>query len=458
MRPPMISQETLIRTYEEKKEHFIARWREFLKIESISTIPEYQGACEQCAAWVGEELKKLGFLVTIVPTATKPIVLAERVGNTGAPTVLYYGHYDVQPVDPVDAWVTPPFEPTLRDGRMYARGAQDNKGQTSFFIAALETLISLNQLTATVKMIIEGEEECGSEAVYAQLGSITPALKADVVLVADSEMDRPGRPAVTMGFRGIAHINVIITGPSHDLHSGMHGGVAPNPAHAAARLVASLHDAEGRIAVAGVYDGVAEPDSRTLELLASRAFSEQEYKDEVGILPSGGEKAYPPLVREALRPTIEVNGIHSGYGGAGGKTIIPSRAEVKLSARMVHGQDPEFVLSQLRKHIIAHIPPEFKVTFEHDAVGGPALSMSSSSPYAALAQQVISEGFGVEPVYSWSGGSIPVLARIIAASGGEPLLVGFGLGQDRIHSPNESFSLQQFFEGYLFYGLLLSRL
>ena len=448
----------LLQYFEANRGDFFARWKKFLSFASISTDPAHDKDCSACAEWVAKELQSIGLKTEIFPTSSKPVVFAEYNAGNAAPTVLYYGHYDVQPADPLELWSSKPFEPTERGGRLYARGAQDNKGQTSFFIAAVETLIRQNKLNCTVKIILEGEEECGSEGLTEIVKSLSSRIKASTLLVSDSEMHKPGVAAVTMGFRGIVHLNVFLRGSKSDLHSGLHGGVAPNPATQLARLIATLHDEKGRVAVNGFYDGIPEITSAIKELVATRAFDPKAYEADIGVPPVGGEEGVSALEREGLRPTIEVNGLHAGYGGPGGKTIVPSFAEVKLSCRTVQGQEPEKILAAVENHIRAHAPKGLKLEITDQGFSGPALVLDANSPLVERARRVIREALGTEPVFSWSGGSIPVLTKVIASAGAEPLLVGFGLSQDRIHAPDESFSFDQFRDGYLYSCLILEEL
>lgn len=437
----------------------IARWKEFLRFQSISTDPAYHDQCLKCAEWLTQELKNGGFhQSTLLQTPSKPVVYAEFKGKPGSPTVLFYGHYDVQPVDPVDLWSTPPFEPTEKNGRIYARGAEDNKGQVSYAIAAMESLIKANALGCTVRLFLEGEEESGSRGIGAALKDWKDKLKGDLLMVCDTNTVASGAPTITMGLRGIVHLTVRFKGPSYDLHSGLHGGAIRNPATELARLVATFHNSDGTIAVKGFYDQVREPSAQESELARAGGPSFEHYAKQVGAEPIGGEIKYSPAERVGFRPTIEINGFHSGYGGPGSKTIIPSVAEIKISARMVADQDPAKALEQIIDHIKAHTPKGIQVEIDHPVVGGPAVRVSMDSPFIKKARDVLDQITDLKTAFLWEGGAIPIVTALTKASGAEPVLVGFGSEEDRIHAPNESFGLEQFRRGFMWVGMYLSSL
>jgi acetylornithine deacetylase/succinyl-diaminopimelate desuccinylase-like protein len=440
--------QTLLDYYSTHHERFITEWKEFLSFKSISTDPAFHEDCEQCARWVQSHLTKLGFSAEVWETASKPVVFAERLGNPSKPSILFYGHYDVQPVDPLDLWQTGPFEPQIRDGRMYARGAEDNKGQVFSYFKALEALLATGADLPTIKVIIEGEEECGSEALHAGLPGWSERIKADILMVADTGMVAEGLPTITMGLRGIAHCEVRAYGPKMDIHSGVYGGMVLNPLQALSRLLASLHKDDGSVAVPGFYDGVAPPTDKERSLANGAPVNIDEVVNFLGVPLGGGEKGYTPLERRGLRPTLEINGIGGGYQGAGGKTVIPSHAIAKLSMRLVAGQDPDRVLGAVVSFLKRN-PPE-GITFEvvDDGVGGPALQLPADSAVLDFAQVAIRKAFGRDPAYTWEGASIPIIPLLSQAAGAAPLLVGFGMPEDNIHSPNESYSLRQFEEGF----------
>jgi acetylornithine deacetylase/succinyl-diaminopimelate desuccinylase-like protein len=448
----------LTETFREHREQFINEWREFLTFPSISADPRHDADCRRCAEWLVKHLKKIGFdEASLIETEGKPLVYAKRAGKAG-PRVSFYGHYDVQPVDPLNLWGTPPFEPQLREGRLYARGAQDNKGQLFYFLKAVEVLIKKNALNVPLSLFIEGEEESSSIGITRAIPSLREKLSSDILMVCDTGTERVDAPTVTMGLRGIVFLTATLKGITKDLHSGHHGGLAPNPATELARLVATLHDGTGKIAVADFYEGVQAVTDADRKLLATGHFDEKVYREQIGVPPVGGEKGIAPAERRGFRPTIEINGFHSGYDGPGSKTIIPASAYTKITARLVGKQDPKLSLERIIKHLEAHAPKGLTLEISESGVGGPAFLANAGSPVIAKAKAVLDELSGGKTVFSWEGGSIPVVASLAIAAGAEPLLVGYGLEEDNIHAPNESFSLQQFEQGFLYAGLFLSRL
>jgi acetylornithine deacetylase/succinyl-diaminopimelate desuccinylase-like protein len=440
------------------RERYLHEWMELLRFPSISAAPEHADDCRQCAMWLANGLTAMGFTSRLVPTASHPLLIAERPGAPNAPTVLFYGHYDVQPADPLALWQSPPFTPTLRNDRVYARGAQDNKGQLFAALKAIETLIRANRLHVTLKILIEGDEETGKMPVLAALDREKTALKADLVMAADTGTVSSGAPTITVGLRGIAHLTVVLQGPSHDLHSGVHGGRAPNPATGIARLAASLHDGSGCVAVTGFYDGVTEPTAEERALANATGFDARWYESVTGVPPVGGEANYTPIERTAFRPAIDLNGIHSGYGGAGSKTIIPARAEMKLSARLVPGQHPDRMLELIIAHLRRNTPPGMRLDIPEQGAGGPALRVPLAAPGVRLAREVLAELSDQPTAFLWEGASVPILSHLPVIAGAPPLLVGFGMETDNIHAPNESYSIEQFKLGFLYTGMLLGRL
>jgi acetylornithine deacetylase/succinyl-diaminopimelate desuccinylase-like protein len=437
---------------------FHAEWCELLRFPSISAVPAHHGDCLHCASWLERHLAAIGFAARQLDAGPKPAVYAERKGDAGAPTVLLYGHYDVQPVDPVASWKTPPFEPSLRDGRLFARGAQDNKGQLFYVLKAIETLLRANRLRPTVRILVEGEEECGSVGIAGRLPTWRELLKADYLMVCDTGSPVREAPAIIMGLRGILNLSIRLRGPSHDLHSGVHGGKAPNPALGMARLLASLHDDDGRVRVAGFYDGVREPSAEERRLAGTPPYDAARYRQETGVAAVGGERAYTPAERVGFRPCLDANGMRSGYAGAGVKTIIPADAEAKLTARLVPGQDPQRCLLDIIAHVERHVPEGMALEIVEKGVSGGALRVDPDAPGVAMACAALREVSGREPIRLWEGASIPIVAGLRDVSGAEPILAGFGLEEDSIHAPNESFSIEQFRNGYLYAGLLLQRL
>lgn len=445
--------------FEENEARYIDEWKEFLRFPSVSADPDHEPHCLACAEWLKAHLGGMGLSSRLIETSGKPLVFAQtQETDPDWPTVLFYGHYDVQPADPLDRWVSPPFEPSLRNGRLYARGAQDNKGQLFYFLKAAETLIRRGELKLSLKALIEGEEESGCAGITAALPQMGNRIKADALMVSDSAMDRSGAPAIIAGLRGMIHLTVELHGPGYDLHSGSHEGLAPNPAQAMARLLAGLHRADGSIAVDGFCDAVSTPDQREMALALANPFDEEAYMSEVGTPPAGGEKGLPPQVRTGFRPTIEINGISSGYSGRGTKTIIPSVASAKITARLVPDQDPDACLEKLIRHLETNAPEGLRLSIGDEGSAGRGFRLDVNSPVFAKAASVLEAVCGRKPVYHWEGASIPIVNSLREASGAEALLVGFGTQQDKIHAPNESFSIEQFRTGYLYSALMLSAL
>ena len=400
----------------------------------------------------------MGLPARLVPTGFKPMVYAASPLLPGKPTVLFYGHYDVQPVDPVEKWITPPFEPDLRDGRMYARGAQDNKGQLFIMLKAMEALLHCNRLPCNVRILIEGEEESGSQGIKASLEAWREQLKADILMVADTTMAESGAPAIIMGLRGIISFSIALHGPSHDLHSGIHGGIAPNPAQGMAALLASLHHADGRIAVPHYYETVVAPSDAERRLANAVEFDSRAYRDATGVDAVAGEKDFSPAERVGFRPSIDINGVHSGFGGSGGKTIIPSIAYGKFTARLAPGQDPERCRDAILAHLTAKVPAGLRLEIEEIGIGGPGFRIDLQTPVLEKARAVLDQLTGKPTVLQWEGASVPIVADLWRTTGAAPLLVGFGREEDRIHAPNESFSVEQCRLGFLYATRFLSSL
>ena len=434
-------------------------WHALLRFPSISTIPEHASDCRACADWLMAYLAASGFRSELLPTPTKPVVYAEREGDIpDARVVLVYGHYDVQPVDPLASWDSPPFEPTLRDGRLYARGAEDNKGQHFYVLAALRALVNSGTPLPTIKVFLEGEEECGSPGVFQSLEGWRERLAADALIVTDLHMAAPGQPTLTMGLRGMAHLTVETVGPAKDLHSGQHGGVAPNPIHALARLLATLHDDQGRIAVEGFYDDVTPPTHEEQRILDTMSFDDATYEAATGVPPSGGDTGTAPFVRLGFMPSIDVNGIQGGFAGDGIKTIIPARASAKITARLAASQDPERCLKCLMDHFGRQAIDGIQIRLSEAGVGGRGYRGHPASPLLEITSTVLEAVTGKPPVMRWEGASIPIFPLLAETSGAEPVMTGFGLEEDNIHAPNESFSLEQFRNGFIYAGLLMTAL
>ncbi len=445
--------------FERNRERYVQNWVEAVRFPSVGADPTHANDCRACADWFARRLGEAGFATELLETGAPPVVFAIRKGRPGYPVVLIYGHYDVQPEDPAEAWTSPPFEPVFRDGRLYGRGAQDNKGQLCYVLAALDTLNRLaGSDIGTIKILLDGQEESGSGGLTRNLPGWADRVRADVLLVADTGMASSGAPAMVMGLRGLIQLTLTVEGPKHDLHSGTHGGVAPNPAEAVCRLIAGLHGPDGGVAVAGFAEGCRPPTVRERELLKREPFDPIRYEAQTGVPPVGGETAISPAERLGFRPTIEVNGVHGGYGGAGSKTIIPALAMAKLTCRLSAGQEPATALAAIEDHVRRHAPPGLRVTVSEITLAGPALCLEPDSPLAVRAAGVLREVCGRDPVFHWDGASIPVLTLLARVAGAQPLLTGFGGEGDRIHAPNESFALDRFRLGYLFVARFLTQL
>lgn len=420
-----------------------------LRFPTIGADPERVSDCVACAEWICDFLKRLGFTAELVfqePTLP-PLVVAERPADEAARTVLFYGHYDVQPVDPIELWETAPFEPNERDGRIYARGAQDDKGQWFSVLQGLRAAIESGERLPTIKIVLEGQEESGSGVLATLAYDLRKRLAADVLLVADTGKDPSGKPAIVAGLRGVIHFTVTLRGPKYDLHSGQHGGLAPNPAQGMAALLASLHTPDGAIAVKGFCDGIEDPTEAEFALATGTGFDENAYERDIGVLPVGGERGVPAIVRNAFRPTIEINGIHGGYGGPGSKTVIPTHTVAKVSCRLVPGQSPARVWECLKTHFETHCPRG--LTLELTDVTGcePGFRLPIDSPIMRIAHELLNTFDARGAALTWEGASIPIVARLRDITGAAPLLVGFGMQEDRIHCPNESYSWAQFHDG-----------
>jgi acetylornithine deacetylase/succinyl-diaminopimelate desuccinylase-like protein len=433
--------------FECNRKQILDEWFTLLRLPTLGADPLRLSDCARAAAWLRRYLKSMGFEVEIRTPESGlpvPVLFAERASAAAGTTVLFYGHYDVQPADPVDAWDTPPFEPALRNGRVYARGAQDNKGQSFAFIQGVKALIESGAKLPGIKMVIEGQEESGSAALMAMAPAMKERLKADVLLVSDTSCASDGRPAIVASLRGIQNLTVTLRGPAYDLHSGVHGGVAPNPAQGMARVLATLHSEDGSIAVEGFCDGITEPSEEETELACLSQQSDAEYAAEIGCPPLGGERALRAAVRAGFCPTVEVNGISSGHRGPGPKTVIPAEAVAKLSMRLVPGQRIEKTLPALKAHLEKHCPPGMTIAFSEEVAGAPGFRLPIDSPLFSIARDVLQEMDARGAVFKWEGASIPVVAALQHCSGAAPLLVGFGREEDKIHCPNESFGLDQF--------------
>ncbi len=427
---------------------FVDELKSLLRIPSVSTDPAYAGEVRRAAVWIADHLREIGIgEVQIHATGGHPIVTAAHMHDAQRPTVLVYGHYDVQPPDPLDLWETPPFEPVERGGKLFARGACDDKGQLFIHAKAAESwLRTTGELPVNLKFLIEGEEESGSVHLRPFLETHRRLLAADVALISDTALFAEGVPSIGYGLRGMTYIEVMLEGPSRDLHSGVYGGAVENPIHVLARLIAGLQDEQGRVTLPGFYDAVRGLDDEEREAFRSLPFDEAAWKKDIGIPAARTEEGYSVLEATRGRPALDVNGIGGGYQGEGAKTVLPSRAAAKISVRLVPDQRPDEVAAMLRRYFETATPPTMKMTFR-DLHGGMPVLVDRSLPAMQAAFRALRDEFGRPPVFIREGGSIPVVADFQEALGLDAVLMGFGLDSDAIHSPNEHFGLDRFRQG-----------
>jgi acetylornithine deacetylase/succinyl-diaminopimelate desuccinylase-like protein len=420
---------------------------DLLRIASVSADSRHKEDVKRAAEWVAGQFRSLKFATEVIPTAGHPIVFAESPHVAGAPTALVYGHYDVQPPDPLGEWITPPFEPTRRDGNLYARGATDDKGQMLTHVKSAEAWIkTAGKLPLNLKFLIEGEEEVGSENIYDFLDEQREKLNCDVVVISDSSQFKPGQPAITYGLKGLAYFEVRLTGPKQDLHSGTFGGGVTNPANALAKMLAALRDEDGRVTVPGFYDDVVPLSDREREQFRQLDFSDAAFMKQIGVEAVTGEKGFTTLERRWARPTFDINGLTSGYQGEGAKTVLPAKASAKFSFRLVPNQDPKKIAAAVEKRLKELCPPGIRMELVPFGAG-PGIVMSLESPYMAAAARAIERSFGRAPVYIREGGSIPIVTAFRQRLGVDVLLLGWGQDDDNTHSPNEKFSLEDFHRG-----------
>jgi len=420
---------------------------DLLRIPSVSTDPAYRDDVARGAAFMKERMQEAGLSVEVVATSGHPIVYGTWLNAPGAPTVLIYGHYDVQPPEPLDEWRNPPFEPTLEDGNIVARGATDDKGQMYCHIKAIEAHMRVHgRLPVNVHVIIEGEEEVGSPSLEPFLRARRDALACDLALVSDTPMFGPGRPSITYGLRGITYVEIVVTGPSHDLHSGLYGGGVVNPANALARIVASFHDADGRVAIDGFYDAVQPLSEAERQDMRDLGHDEDAFRREVGVEVSSGEPGYSVIERTTSRPTLDVNGIWSGYTGEGAKTVLPSKASAKVSCRLVPDQTPDAIEAMLRAHIARVCPPGVTVQVRGHHGTAPCVVPRDGAHVQAVSR-ALERVWGCPAVFTRGGGSIPIVSSFREILGVDTILMGLGLEDDRLHSPNEKFGVENFVQG-----------
>jgi acetylornithine deacetylase/succinyl-diaminopimelate desuccinylase-like protein len=436
---------------EKNKSRLLDELKTFLRIPSVSTLPEHVPDVRRAAQFVAESMKTAGLEnIEIIATAKHPLVYGDWLHAPGKPTVLCYGHYDVQPPDPLDEWISPPFEPVVRDGNLYARGSADDKGQMYMHIKAVEALLSTTgTLPVNLKFLIEGEEEVGGESVAKFVAENPARLKADVALVSDTELFAEGLPTLCIGLRGLIYTEIEARGPARDLHSGMYGGAAPNAVFGLIELLSKLKDANGKIQIPGMYDDVEPPTPAEKRSWEHLPFDEKDFlKSEVGSTQLTGEPGYSVMERTWARPTLEVHGIAGGFTGAGAKTVIPARATAKVSMRMVPKQDPEKIIAAYKKFVADNTPAGIQ-TEVRVLSWGPAIMVNPDHPAIHVAASAFRDILGKETVFIRSGGSIPIVGDFAKYLGIPTILMGFGLPDDGLHSPNEKYKVANYYAGIM---------
>ena len=438
----------LDRYLDDNKARFLEQLKEALRIPSVSSQSEHKRDVRRCAEHIAAHLKKIGMTkAEVMDTPGHPVVYAEWLGAPGKPTALLYGHYDVQPPEPLELWKTPPFEPTEKDGKLYARGACDDKGQVYMHLSAIEAHLAVNKaLPLNLKLVIEGEEEAGSESLEDFLKTNRKMLDADVIIVSDTSMLAPDHPALTYALRGILYTQIEVTGPTRDLHSGEFGGAVMNPANALCGIIAALKDADGRVTMPGFYDKVRELTVTEREAYAAVPFDEQGFIAESGAPMAWGEKGHSTLERVWSRPTLDVNGIWGGYTGEGSKTVLPSFAAAKVSMRLVPDQDGAELFGKFEAYVQSLAPPAVKVVVKNYHAGKPWIT-SPDNPMLQAAIRALGRAWTKPPALIREGGSIPVMATFQQTHGLPCIMMGFGLHDDQVHAPNEKFSLTSFHGG-----------
>lgn len=431
------------------RDHFLAELQTYLRIPSISTLSEHKDDVRKAAEWTADKLREAGMTaVKIYETPGHPIVYGAWEGAPGAPTVLVYGHYDVQPVDPLNEWHSSPFDPVVRDGNLYARGSSDDKGQVFANIKAVQTLMQANggKLPVNIKFLVEGEEEIGSMHLDSFIEGHKDLLRSDVALISDTAILRPDQPSIVYALRGLVYMEIHVYGPDHDLHSGQFGGSVHNPLQALSEIITALHNPDGSVAVEGFYDSVRPVDDAERAAIAKTPYLEEAWRQQTGAPQPWGEPSYSLRERVSARPTLEVNGLLGGFTGEGAKTVLPAKAMAKVSCRLVADQDPYEIEKLVRAHVQKLTSPTVRSEVRGLNYGYPAI-VPLDSPAVAAAAYAYERGFGVKPVYLREGGSIPVVATFYKTFGIPVLLVGFGLPDDGAHGPNEKFNLDCLYKG-----------
>ncbi|MGO1242569.1 MAG: dipeptidase [Sphingobacterium sp.] len=439
--------QTIQEYVQSNKDRFLEELFALLRFPSVSADPQFKNDIIKTADFVAEKLRSAGAdIVEVCPTAGNPIIYGEKIIDPTLPTVLIYGHYDVQPADPLELWDTPPFEPTIREGKIYARGAADDKGQFYMHVKAFEYMTANDALSCNVKFMIEGEEEVGSVNLGTFVKENRERLKNDVIVISDTSMISLEQPSLETGLRGLSYVEVEVTGPNRDLHSGVYGGAVANPATILAKLIASLHDQNNHIAIPGFYDDVVELSQKERVALNQAPFDVQTYKEDLGVAELWGEDGYTTIERTGIRPTLEVNGMWGGYIGEGAKTVLPSSAFAKISMRLVPNQDSHRITELFKNHFEKTAPKyvTVKVTPHHG--GEPVVTPTDSIAYKA-AEKALEEAFGKKPIPTRGGGSIPIVALFEKELNVKTVLLGFGLDSDNLHSPNEKYGVENYLMG-----------
>lgn len=439
----------VIEFIENRKEQHLAELTELLRIPSISTLPEHKSDVAACAEWMRAHVESIGLSnAQLFETPGHPIVYAEyKCSNPDAPTVLFYGHYDVQPVDPLHLWTNPPFEPVVRDGKIFARGAVDDKGQVLMHLKAIEAHLKVNgSFPVNLKVMIEGEEESGSVNLEDFLRTHQDLLKCDAVMICDTDMYAPGQPAICYGLRGLTYMQISVTGPNRDLHSGMFGGAVENPINVLCDMISKMKDEYGRIAIPGFYDGIMPVSKEERDEIAKLPHDEDAYCAELDVFATDGEFGYSTVERTWIRPTLDVNGIWGGFTGEGAKTVLPSKAYAKISMRLVPGQNTDDIARKFIDYVNHIAPPTVKVQVDNLHGGNPVICPIDSK-FVKAAEQALARAYGKEPFYTRSGGSIPITLLFQEILSAPSVMMGFGLATENAHSPDEHFHLENFYTG-----------
>jgi acetylornithine deacetylase/succinyl-diaminopimelate desuccinylase-like protein len=439
--------EFVLSELEKNKARFLSELQDWLRIPSVSADPKYREDVFAAARYISQKMQEAGLdKVELLETKGFPVVYGEKLLSPDLPTVLVYGHYDVQPADPLELWHSPPFDPVVKDGKVYARGSSDDKGQTFMHIKAIDILLKNNALPCNIKVIIEGEEEVGSDNLGPFLEQYKDKLACDVVLISDTSIIGNDTPSITTGLRGLSYMEVTVTGPNRDLHSGVYGGAVANPINVLCEMIASLKDDKKHITIPGFYDDVEVLSAEDRAEMTKAPFSLDEYKAHLDIADVQGEAGYNTMERVSIRPTVDVNGIWGGYIGEGAKTVLPSKAHAKISMRLVPHQDPDKITALFASHFKNIAPDAVKVKVKAHHGGHPVVTPTDSKAYRA-ASKAMEKTFGKTPIPKREGGSIPIVSLFNKTLGADAVLMGFGLDSDAIHSPNEHFGLFNFYKG-----------